>query len=240
MTDVSQTQTSAKTNTDSRKPCWVYVKQCAAHLWLGILCLRPLWFSIFALFAFWIIFGILGCPEKYIRLSGMALQLFGVLTVAKVLRDSGRLFKTATVREKIALYFKSLPRRRIRNRILSAQGISAGRSFVRGRGIGVPGPDSPLEKRVQMLEERTINLFDEVGEPGKKLRAQSNELTLQITEEATQRKAGHRAFEKQLERAIIGGIYVEWWGVVFFIAGIVLASASPELAVLLGNSENCG
>lgn len=239
MTDDSQTQTSAKTNTESRKPLWVYLKQCAAHSWLGILALWPLWFSIFALVAFWMFFVVLGCQEKYIRLPGMLLQLGGFLTVAKGLRDSGRLFKKATVRERIALYFKKFPRRGVTNHILSAQGVSVGISGARARVIVSAGPNTPLEKRVQMLEERTISLFSEVGELEKKLRAQSDELTLKITEEVTQRTAEHKAFEEQLERAVIGGIHVEWWGVVFFIAGIILASASPELAGLLGNSENC-
>lgn len=238
MTDNSQTQTSTKTKTESRKPLWVYLKQCAAHLWLGIRALWPFWFGIFALVAVWSIVFILGCREKDIRLLGMFLQLGGFLTVAKGLRDSGRLFKKPTVRERIALYFKGFPRRRVTNHILSAQGIVKAMTGS-GRGIVLPGPDTPLEKRVEMLEERTKNLSSEVGELGGKLRAQSDELTLKITEEVTERQAGHRAFEEQLERAVIGGIHVEWWGVIFFIAGIILASASPELACLLGNSGNC-
>lgn len=240
MTDDPQTQTSARTKTESRKPLWVYLKQCAAHLWLGIHALWPFWFGVFALAAVWTIVFILGCREKDIRLLGMFLQLGGFLTVAKGLRDSGKLFEKPTVRERIALYFKGFPRRRITNHIFSAQGISAKAMIGSGRGMVLPGPATPLEKRVDMLEERTKNLFSEVGELGENLRVQSDELTLKITEEATERKAGHRAFEEQLEKAVIGGIHVEWWGVIFFIAGIILASASPELSGLLGNAVNCG
>ncbi|KZY47461.1 hypothetical protein A3731_07885 [Roseovarius sp. HI0049] len=239
MMDDSQTQTRAKTKTESRKPLLVYLKQCAAHLWLGICALWPLWIGIFALVAVWLILFVLGCREKDIRLLGMLLQLGGFLTVAKGLRDSGRLFKKPTVRERIALYFKRFPRRRVTKHIASAQGVSVSVPTARGRGMVLPRPDTPLERRVEMLEERTTSLFREVGELEGKLRAQSDELTLKITEEVTQRRAGHRAFEEQLERAVIGGIHVEWWGVSFFIAGIILASASPELAGLLGNAGNC-
>ncbi len=239
MTDDSQTQISGKTKTESRKPLWAYLQQCAAHSRLAIRALWPLWIGIFALVAVWLILFILGCREKDIRLLGMFLQLGGFLTVAKGLMDSGRLFKKLTVREKIALWFKEFPRRRVTIQTGSGRGIAPAMTGS-GRGMVLPGPDTPLEKRVEMLEERTTNLFSEVGELGGKLRAQSDELTLKITEEVTERKEGHRAFEEQLERAVIGGIHVEWWGVIFFIAGIILASASPELSGLLGNAGNCG
>lgn len=239
MTDDTQTQTSAKGKTESRKPLWVYFKQCAVHFWLGISALWPFWFAIFSLLAVYSIISVLGCRERDIRLLGMVLQLFGFLTVAKGMRDSGRLFKKPTVRERVALYFRGFPRRSVKNQFISGLGTSSKGMLGSGRGMVSPGQDTTLEKRVEMLEERTKNLFVEVGELGGKLRKQWDELTLKITEEATERKAGHRAFEEQLETAVIGGIHIEWWGVVFFIFGIIFASASPELSGLLGNAGNC-
>ena len=112
--------------------------------------------------------------------------------------------------------------------------------IANGRVITFPEADTALEKRVEMLEERTANIFSEVGEIGGKLKAQSDEFALKLTEEVTQRQAGHSALEEQLESAVIGGIHVEWWGVILFIAGIILSSASPELAGLMGNYGNCG
>jgi uncharacterized protein (TIGR04206 family) len=229
-----------KTKTESRKPhWWVYLKQCAAYLWRGICALWPLWVCIFAVAAFWKFLAFFGCVEKDFRLLGMLLQLVGVLTVAKVLIDSGRLFKKPTFRERIAQYFKRFPRRHVPiHGSLSAQ--EEGHDIARVRVFVSPSPDTPLEKRVEMLEEKTKNLFSEVDELGEKIRAQSDGLALKITEEVTQRKAGQRAFEEQLESAIIGGSHVEWWGVIFFIVGIILASTSPELAGWLQSSGNCG
>lgn len=240
MTNESQTQTNAKTKTESRKPLWVYLKQFTAHLWLGIRALRPFGLGICALLAVWWIVFYFGYRENHIRLLGMVLQLVGFLFVAKGLRDSGALFEKLTVRESMALYFKSFPRRSVTNHIISAQGISASASFGSGRISVLPGPNTPLEKRVEMLEERTANLFSAVGELEGKLRAQSDELTLRITEERTEREAEHKAFGKKLERAVVGGIHAEWLGLIFFIVGIFLASASPELCGLLGNTGNCG
>ncbi len=238
--DPQAKKTNANTNTESRKlHWWVYFNQCAAHLWLGIRALWPLWFGSFALVAIWIIIVIFGCREKGIRLLGMFLQLVGFLTVAKGLRDSSRLFKKPTILERIALYFNGFPRRRVMINSMSGQ-FSGPAATASVRASVSPGSDTPLERRVEMLEEKTEHLFSQVGELGKRLRAQSEDLTRKITEEGTQRKEGHGAFEKMLERAVIGGIHVEWWGVFLFIAGIILASASPELAGLLGNSGNCG
>jgi hypothetical protein len=146
------------------KPLCVYLKQCTAHLWLGIRALRPFGLGICALVAVWLFVFYFGYRENHIRLLGMFLQLFGFLTVAKGLRDSGTLFKKPTVRERMALYFKRFPRRSVTNHILSAQGISAKAMFGIGRINVLHGPNTPLEKRVEMLEERTTNLFSEVGE----------------------------------------------------------------------------
>nr|WP_309501624.1 hypothetical protein [uncultured Roseovarius sp.] len=234
MSEDSKTQTSAKNTTKSRKPLWMYLKQCAAHLWLGIRDLWPVWCGITALG----IFCFFDFEEQVIRLTGMALQLIGVATVAKKLRDSGRLFQKPTVRERIALYFKRFPRRRVTTHNLTPQGISSESSASSPRLFSSPGPDTPLEQRVEMLEEKTSGLFEDVSELGGKLRAQSNDLTRKITKEATQRKEEHKSIEEQLERAVVGGIHVEWSGVIFFIAGIILASASPEIACMLGNSGN--
>lgn len=236
MTDGSKKQSK----TASRKPLWLYLKQSVAHLWRGILGLRPLWIGMFALVAISIILVKLGCGENYIRLLGMALQLCGVVTVAMRLRGSGRLFRKPTIRERIALYFDKFPRRHGTTHILSAKGMSATVSIGRVKVRVSPSPDTPLERRVEMLEEKTNELFVEVDEIENNLRKQSDELTLKITEEITERKAGHRAFEEQLERAFIGDIHVDWWGVIFFIAGIILASLSPELAFLLWNFGICG
>lgn len=137
-------------------------------------------------------------------------------------------------------YFKSFPRRSVTNHIVSVLGISAKSMIGSMRANVSHGPNTPLETRVEMLDERTANLFSEVGELERKLRAQSDEWTLRITEETTERKAGDKAFEKKLVRAVIGGIDAEWLGLILFIVGIFLASASPELCGWLGNGENCG
>ena len=83
MIDGSHKQTAAKTKTESRKPLRVYLKQVAAHSWLGIRALWPLWLGILTLVVVWLALLFLGCREKDIRLLGMFLQLGGFLTVAK-------------------------------------------------------------------------------------------------------------------------------------------------------------
>jgi hypothetical protein len=240
MTDDSETQTSAKTKTESRMPLRVYLKRFTAHLWLGIRDLWPFWLGICALAAVWLILFYFGYHESCIRLLGMILQLVGFVIVARGLIESGKLFEQPTVRERVAFYFKRFPRRSVTNHFLSPQGISTGAPVIGSARVNVlAGPDTPLEKRVQMLEELTKNLLNEVGKLGEKLGAHSNKLALNITEEVTERKAGHRALEEKLVRAVIGGIHVEWWGVFFFIVGIILASASPEICGQLGNAGNC-
>lgn len=248
MTDDPQTQTSEKAKFKRRKPIGVYLKECAAHLWLGIRALWPLWIGIVALIAVWFVFLNLGhqevwfflsnleCQEKTFRLIGMSLQLGGVATVAKGLIDSGKRSKKLNFLEKIALFFKKFPRRSVS--IVTGWGRAVAPAHKgSAKGIVLPGPNTPLERRVELLEGITESLFSEVGILEGKLRAQSAELTLKMTEEVTNRKAEHKMLEEkigeletELEMAVTGNIHIEWLGVFFFIVGIILASASPELA----------
>lgn len=225
--------------TESRKPLWVYFKQSVAHLWLGICALWPIWVVIFSLVAIWIILVRFGCGENYFRLLGTALQISGVITVAIRLRGAERLFEKPTIRERVSTYFKNFPRRRVANQIIAAQGISMTASAGKAKISIVPGPDTPLKRRVEILEEETKNLLGLVEKLETNLGAQSKELTLKIKEEIAERKAAHRNFEEQLERALIGDIHIDWWGVIFFIIGIILAGLSPEISDLLSGSGFC-
>ena len=232
MADEPQTQI----RTESRKPRWVYLKQSAAHLWLGICALWPLWVVIFSLVAFWMILVCFGCGENYIRWLGTALQISGVITVAIRLRGAERLFGKATIRERVSIYFNNFPRRHVSNQIITAQGISMAASTGKARVSIAPGPDTTLKRRVEILEDETKNLFVAVEELGTNLGAQSKELALKINGEIAERKASHRSFEEQLKRALIGDIHIDWWGIIFFIIGIILASLSPEISDFLSGA----
>lgn len=225
--------------TASRKPLWVYFKQSVAHLWLGICALWPIWAVNFSLIAFWIILVCFGCGENYIRLLGTALQISGVITVAIRLRGAERLFKKPTIRERISTYFKRFPRRRIANQIITAEGVSMAASVMQAKVSIVPSPDTPLKRRVEILEEETKNVLAAVEKLETNLGTQSKELTRKIKEEIAARKAAHRSFEEQLERALIGDIHIDWWGVIFFIIGIILAGLSPEISDLLEDAGYC-
>lgn len=103
----------------------------------------------------------------------------------------------------------------------------------------VPSPDTPLKRRVEILEEETKNVLAAVEKLETNLGTQSKELTRKIKEEIAARKAAHRSFEEQLERALIGDIHIDWWGVIFFIIGIILAGLSPEISDLLEDAGYC-
>ena len=244
MTDDSQAKLSANTTKKIHKPFWTFLKQIAAYFWVGIRSLWPFWLFIVGLFGLATICAFvpaLDCQEIHIRLLGMFLQLLGVLTVAKGLRDSARLFDKQSILESIVAYLKEVPRRRVIIHDLVANDIVTDRPALGRPSLSVSlGPDAPLEKRVEMLDKIISELSGHVEEIEAQLQAQCDNLMLSITDEATHRKADYRAIKEKLEKAVIGGIHVEWLGVIFFIAGIILASASPELASLLRNAGSWG
>lgn len=192
---------------------------------------RHFWLPIFAPFVVWVLVSLaFSCREQQIRLTGMFLQLLGVVTVALRLWAAQRQFPGQT----LAQWLQRRPRFRVQHQVLAAAAISVGADIMTARGRVGPGPQSTLADRVAMLESSYTHLFDEVGALGGELRKRTDEFSSGLRTETAAREQGDRRTEEQLRRMAVGALHLDFWGVLYFLFGIVGGTASAEIATLLG------
>lgn len=209
-----------------------YLSDLGTWLWRT----RPLIWALVAI----VVVAVLGllissCLERYVRFSGMGLQLIGVILVGIGLRDTRRAFNDQpTTWEGIKQWWTGRPRFGPRHHSLEASSgiiLSAGMS---ARASVTAGPDASLEQRLEILEREHAALRDEVGKLSGETTQKIGELSNAIALERSQRQEADQAVIKQSEKAVAEGLPLARVGAVCFFVGIIAASASPEIASWFG------
>jgi hypothetical protein len=179
------------------------------------------------------------CLERQIRLISLGLQLIGFGTVAWGLREARKLFRKPTFLQGLAEWFRRFPRFGPRNTITGVGAASLGLSTASGRGRVSAGSGTPIERRVEILEQSYASLFDEVGTLTDVVKRDTDELRSASQVEAEARKAADKAIEARLDEAVVGGLHLEFVGLFFFLVGMILSAVSPEISSVLGEPASC-
>lgn len=95
------------------------------------------------------------------------------------------------------------------------------------------------DEQLRIILENLRGLHSQMSEIEGTIRTTKHELGSQIAERFNELKEGERQVKRQLEEALVGGLHIEWWGIVLFVVGIILASTSPEIAYLFGHPAGC-
>jgi hypothetical protein len=201
--------------------------------WFGTT--QPLIVALAAVLVVFLFFAFGSCLEREIRLSGMALQLLGVMLVAVGLRDTRRAFDNEpTTWQAIKEWWLGRPKFGPQHHILAAAGGSLGMATASGRARVGPGPTTSLERRVEILEQGYASLFDEVGILSAEAQKKAAELTDLINIERSERQQADTRAGDQLRKAVAGGLPLGRVGAILFLAGTAAGTASPEIAALFG------
>ena len=195
------------------------------------------WIGWLALLAPFLIFSLLvlmlSCWEPRIRLTGMVLELSGLLTVALGLRETRKLFGRQGLFTGIWSYLTTVPLpwgTGDKQVILASAAISLGGATLAGHATVLPGPNTPVEERLSRLENEVARLSGEAFQIRQSIDEAGRKHRQVIDEEATRREAGDAETRKQLEEAEAGGLHLEVAGVCWIALGILLATASNEIA----------
>jgi hypothetical protein len=197
---------------------------------------RPLVWALMAV-AVVLVLGVLApsCLERYIRLSGMGLQLVGVILLGVGLRDTRRAFEDQpTTWQGIKQWWVGRPRFGPRHVTLEAGAAAIGIGGMTARARVSPGPNASLEHRVALLEREYSSLFDEVGKLNEETKQKIGELSKALSAERSERQEADKSIKEQLKKAVAEGIPLGLVGVICFFVGIISTSASPEIASLPG------
>lgn len=225
--------------TKSRKRMGLWIRQVASWVKMGLKHIFP--YTILAVVSCAILFFpnvIEDCKETEVRWLGLGFQIIGILVVVRQLSGRLTLFRKPSFLSSIKNYFRRFPSRYTKNITLSAHsslGALSGSARIRvGRRS-----NSSLESRVESLEGEVEELRRDIRVVGKSLdrHKEDNRNSLETMREENRR--GQENLKKLVDDAVVGGIHLEWIGILYLLVGIVFATMAPEIATLSGYGGQC-
>lgn len=173
--------------------------------------------------------------QEKLQWSGWALQIFGLWTVAKGIRDTRKQFGRPSARDWLITWLKRIPKALSKPTDVSGTGTTAEASAV-ARGpssrLGVR-PDASVEEKLEALEKRLDNLEENVNEVRSEMRKKVSQLKKDLSKERRERAKEASKLKRQLEDLSVGGLTLEAVGVAWLLLGITLSSLPGEVASLL-------
>jgi hypothetical protein len=177
---------------------------------------------------------IFGFTERSIRLTGLALQLAGIVTVAWGILSTRAFFGLPPARNAVLSWWRRRPFRKIHH---ASGTLSAGYAVVSATGAGYasykidPGLPVPealqiIQKNIELVHQRVSELQAETLERHKNLQSAVNEHTDRIAKVRDELSNQVRTFGTS-------GLHISAIGAVWLFAGAVMGAASPELQRLL-------
>lgn len=176
------------------------------------------------------------------RTAGGVLQLLGVGTMALGISQLRRMFGLEnTVAEMISewgVYLRKLweriaqifgKKRGVTVSVGSAH-ITAGAATMRAHGTVAPGPNASVDDRLRMLERQYAQLSKWVFEVEGKLQEEAKKHADALRAERQARESALGDLQRTLRALATGGIRLQLVGVIWFLAGISLATWAPEIA----------
>ena len=209
---------------------------------------KKIWFTLFPIFIgvifCWLIpAGIFNGPilndtfETRFRLTGLSLELLGIVTVVYGLNAALKLFDVERLWEIIPKWFKRCPNFRGDSRIIVGS-INVTLEAATGSAFGTSTltPNSSIENRVTFLEEQLkqvhLQLYKNRIDFENKFQKSSDALNT----ERCEREAGDKQAQQALKEFAVGDVYIELMGIIWLIFGAIFATASTELASIFCSS----
>lgn len=189
----------------------------------------------------WIAAGVLAlalCPvllfdleELEIRFVGLALQLFGLLTVVHGISQTRKLFNLPPVTSSALRWLKAFPRLRQNRGISREIGIAAELdSAGRVKPVLSAPPGAPLEDRVRALEGNFRLLDRRLDDLDGRMEESDRQASGALTTEREERQRDVQNLNEKLALLETGGLSVSLTGLLWLMAGLVITTASQEIA----------
>ncbi|GAB5505971.1 MAG: hypothetical protein Rhirs2KO_11340 [Rhizobiaceae bacterium] len=170
--------------------------------------------------------------EMGLRWAGGVAQVLGFVAVAMGLSSTSRLFNQPGP---IASFFRWLGNIPPFSRGVTIHEESI--SFTLKPGLSVVRLGRPkvgtVEQRLGVVEKNLSALDEQVAQFHREQLQTNARVTESLAEQARNLREEVEEIRKKLEGATVGAIWLEWVGVCFFVAGIVVSTASKEMADLL-------
>ena len=192
---------------------------------------KSLWLALSGVFAAWLIPTYLSkTPETQILWAGLTLQVAGLFSVAWGLMIVRKLFGRPTIFQMIAGWWRRV--KWISNppspHVLEVQGAVA-ETYAGTASLSLGWSDDwPDDRKLNWLRGRYDDLQRKLDATAKTLRKSDETLDEKISSERQERIAKTGEIDQKLEGLAVGGLRLEFVGVVWLLFGVVL-TAIPGL-----------
>ena len=172
-----------------------------------------------------------GADEAAIRITGMALQLLGILTVAWGIHTTRKEFGHPSI---FTVWYQRLSRfPSFRKRVVTVTGhITLPGMTVSGRGHASvsAGPGATIEARVQALEENLQIVHDRVSQTQNEMDHAFRKHSEALKQEEQVRDKEDQNIRAKLEATETGGLHISAMGAFWLFVGVIMSTVPVELA----------
>lgn len=195
---------------------------------------RMLYFAAFCVLLGLSLIWSLDATEQSIRLVGLALQVLGIGTVIWGISVTRKQFGHPPVVRLLASWLRRCPLVR-RPAYLQPEGISVGASIVGMRltEVFTPNPSAPLGDRLVCIEKGLETLQKRIDSAESQIDNESSVAHGKVLVESRARVAADKDIMGALEASSTGGISISAVGALWLFVGVILSTASQELAAWL-------
>jgi hypothetical protein len=173
--------------------------------------------------------------EPIIRIAGLLLQLVGISTVVYGIDQTRRLFGHPSLVNAGMAWLSSFPRLHPPPRV-AVLDIDTGTIRLTGSGVALrhrAAPGATLETRVHVLESNIDSLERRLEATEGHLGEAAKTAAEGLLEEGQVRQGQVDAIREKLEATETGGLAISLMGLIWLVVGLILATASQELARLV-------
>jgi hypothetical protein len=202
-------------------------------IWPWLAEVRYAWYSMAVIGVALIISLLLYPTEPVIRLTGLVLQLLGIGTVIWGISETRALFGHPSFASKMKAWLSRFPLLR-RNVVLKVD--SASHIIVSGnvRAFQAHRATNPTtEARLDSLERNVTLIHERIGQTQKEMDEGLHKITESVKREEQVRQAEDNAIRMKLEATGTGGVHISAIGASWLFVGIILSTATTEIASLL-------
>jgi hypothetical protein len=172
--------------------------------------------------------------EPRVRLAGMVLQLCGIGTVAWGIRKTRRFFGEKSYRERVREYWGRRPGDRTSALTGHAMPAEAGDFSIGTGDVGwqITTPEAQPHEKIAALESNVERMRKALRDGEHHLKEEARKRVASIDAERQGRERGDEEVRGVIREAAAGGLDLSAMGVVWLFIGVILGTASPEIAQL--------
>ncbi len=207
--------------------------------------LKALWHWAAEWKHFWVAIGVVvvallfairpGTSERFVRLSGLVLQILGIGTVAWGISETRALFGMPSFAGVVLNWISRIPR--LGGRKVTTNGtITSPHIIVRARAyeMALARTGSSAEERISVLERNIQQITVRINEAFQEMDASTRTASTALQQEHNSRVAAEKEIREKLEATGTGGIHISAMGALWLFVGVILSTASQEIAKCLG------